>query len=83
MHELHIKIKAKSKMEGETMYLYDLVKPLGIVIYSLFLITAITGVFKFRNTKLKPATRIKFHKILAIVALIGATLHGSIVIFSL
>lgn len=54
------------------MNLYVLIKPLGIVSYSLMALAALTGLFRFK---------MKWHKWLGLSALILATLHFIIVIY--
>ncbi|MBN2790006.1 MAG: hypothetical protein JXR69_07440 [Candidatus Delongbacteria bacterium] len=55
------------------MELYDLVMPLGIITYVLIILAILTG---RRIIKLHP----KWHKIIAVLALVFATLHAAIVI---
>lgn len=61
------------------MNLYNLVLPLGIVTYSLLTITLLLGVVK---KIFKPQLRLRLHKVLAIITLILATVHGLIVILT-
>ena len=53
------------------MLLYTFVKPLGIIAYIFLVTAAITGFLK---------AKLRWHKTLAITALILATIHGIIVI---
>ncbi|MFC2061602.1 hypothetical protein ACFLUV_03740 [Elusimicrobiota bacterium] len=53
--------------------MWKYVKPLGIITYILLLLTVISGKLKWK---------LKHHRILAIAALIIATVHALIVIFS-
>jgi len=55
------------------MRLWDFVKPLGIVTYILLILAAISGKYRWK---------LKYHKILAIAAIILATFHALIVILS-
>jgi hypothetical protein len=57
------------------MNLYSLVLPLGIITYLLLILAILTGK---RIIKLKPV----WHRIIAYSALILATLHAGIVIYS-
>jgi len=56
------------------MDLTGLIMPLGIVSYALMLLAVLTGA---RVIKLK----VKYHKLIALVALIGASIHLGLVIF--
>lgn len=55
------------------MELWRFVKPLGIITYVLILLTLIGGLFRWK---------LKYHKMLAISALILASIHALIVILS-
>ncbi len=54
------------------MELFKFVKPFGIITYILLLLTLISGLFRWK---------LKYHKALAISALVLATIHALIVIF--
>ena len=55
------------------MNIYALIKPLGIITYTLVLITLISGL---------KGWKLKYHKILGITALLLATMHALLVITS-
>jgi putative Mn2+ efflux pump MntP len=57
------------------MELYDLVMPLGIITYILIILAILTG---RRIIKLHP----KWHKIIATLTIIFATIHAGIVIWN-
>lgn len=56
------------------MEAYDLVRPLGIISYALMLFASLTGA---RVIKLK----VKQHRIIGLVGLMGATAHAALVIY--
>jgi hypothetical protein len=56
------------------MDLTGLIMPLGIVSYGFMLLAVLTGT---RVIKLK----VKYHKFLALIAMIGASVHLGLVIF--
>lgn len=56
------------------MNLYSFILPLGIISYSLLLLTILTGA---RVIKVK----ISYHKLLGILTLITVTLHASLAIY--
>ena len=56
------------------MDITGLIMPLGIVSYGFMLLAVLTGT---RVIKL----RVKYHKLIALVAMIGASLHLGLVIF--
>ena len=53
------------------MGLYSFIKPFGIITYLLLIMTAVSGMMGWK---------LKHHKMLAIIAIIMATLHAAIVI---
>jgi hypothetical protein len=53
------------------MNVYKFIKPLGIITYSLFLFTLLSGLLRWK---------LKFHRFLAISTLVFATIHALIVI---
>ena len=55
------------------MELYKLIKPLGIITYCFVLVTLLTGLFRMQ---------LKYHKLLAILAIILATAHAVIILSS-
>ena len=56
---------------------YLLIKPLGIIAYSLFSLTLLIGLF-MKHIKIK--YKFKIHKWFGITALVIATIHFSLVI---
>ncbi len=56
------------------MDLTGFIMPLGVVSYGLMLLAVLTGT---RVIKLK----VKYHKLIALVAMIGASIHLGLVIF--
>ncbi len=56
------------------MDLFNLIIPLGIISYCLMLLAVLTGA---RVIKLK----VKHHKLIALIALIGASFHLGLVIY--
>jgi hypothetical protein len=60
------------------MEIYRLIKPFGILTYALVLFAVISGLFLR-----KLGLRLQHHKIIALVALILATLHGILVLIVL
>ncbi len=56
------------------MDLYNFVIPLGIFSYGAILFSVLTGL---RVIKVK----VKFHKLIALVGIIGATIHAALVIY--
>jgi uncharacterized membrane protein len=56
------------------MEIFNLIKPLGIATYALVLIALLTGL---RVIKVP----VKWHRLIAIVALAAATVHAVIVIY--
>jgi hypothetical protein len=56
------------------MELFSLIIPLGIFSYSLMLLAVLTGA---RVIRLK----VKYHKLIALIALLGASVHLAFVIY--
>lgn len=54
------------------MEIYTLIKPLGIITYVLLIFAALSGILRWK---------LKNHKLLAILALLLASIHAVIVIF--
>jgi len=52
----------------------NLIKPLGIITYILILLAVLTGL---RIIKVN----IKWHRLIALLGIIGATIHGLIVLY--
>ncbi|MCB4792277.1 MAG: hypothetical protein LHV68_10385 [Elusimicrobia bacterium] len=55
------------------MQIHTLIKPLGIIAYSLVFITALSGLLRWK---------LKYHKFLAFSAIILATIHFIIVVIA-
>lgn len=60
------------------MEIYRLIKPFGILTYALVLLAVISGLFLR-----KLGRRLQHHKLIALSALILATLHGILVLIIL
>jgi len=56
------------------MDLYNFIIPLGLFSYGMVLLAVLTG---SRLIKVKP----QWHRLIALIAIIGATLHAGLVIF--
>ncbi|MBE0432084.1 hypothetical protein IBX73_01310 [candidate division WOR-3 bacterium] len=56
------------------MELHDLIRPLGIISYSLMLFAALTGARVI-------TLRVKQHKLIGLAGLIGATAHAALVVY--
>ena len=54
------------------MNISEFIVPLGILTYSLVLVTALSGIFRIK---------LKNHRLLALIAVALATLHGGLVIY--
>jgi hypothetical protein len=54
------------------MNISEFIVPLGILTYSMVLVTALSGIFHMK---------LKNHRFLAIIAVALATLHGGLVIY--
>ncbi len=57
-----------------------LIKILGIVVYALFLATLLVGLLRKKLAPILKKAYLPLHKILALVAISLATIHGALVI---